>query len=309
METWLCRLCHENNIVGITERKSSGGTPQKALYDRLLMLLWFLASVDKYSSIADRFGFSESTACMAIHNLVFFIQEYLLEKIIVWPNEEEQKFIEALYFGLKKFSGIVGCVDTSHVPVRRPRVRGIDYYNRKEFYSIILQLIVREDLRITDVYVGWPGKVHDARVFLNSPFYQEAESKCGDGHILGDSAYPNLPFLMRPFTDNGRLTPLETHYNVVHSSIRSIVERAIGLLKGRFKRLTYIDQWDVKVMNATILTGCVMHNMCIMKTDTFEELLVEDRIPLREHHVEDFDGNAQEVAKQKRRQIAEQLSA
>ena len=56
-----------------------------------------------------------------------------------------------------------------------------------------------------DVYVGWPGKVHDARVFVNSPLYTKANSGnlfqpmnqtlCGVNVplvILGDPAYPLL---------------------------------------------------------------------------------------------------------------------
>ena len=35
-----------------------------------------------------------------------------------------------------------------------PSERGIDYYNRKDFYSIVLQAVVREDLRFIDIFAG-----------------------------------------------------------------------------------------------------------------------------------------------------------
>ena len=87
-----------------------------------------------------------------------------------------------------------------------PAERGIDYYNRKDYYSVVLQVVVREDMRFTDVYAGLPDRVHDARVFRQSHISVSCPALCGDDHILGDSAYPNLPFLLTPFKDNGHLT-------------------------------------------------------------------------------------------------------
>ena len=38
-----------------------------------------------------------------------------------------------------------------------------DYHNRKGFYSITMQSLVDFQGLFMDVYIGWPGKVHDAR--------------------------------------------------------------------------------------------------------------------------------------------------
>ena len=76
---------------------------------------------------------------------------------------------------------------------------------------MVLQGVVWENMRFTDVYTEWPGKVHDARVSRNSPFGQNVADLCGDGHMLGDSAYLNLTFLLSPFRDDGHLT--DTHKN------------------------------------------------------------------------------------------------
>ena len=43
-----------------------------------------------------------------------------------------------------------------------------NYVNRKGWYSIILQAVCDYNNIITDMNVGWPGRVHDARVFENS---------------------------------------------------------------------------------------------------------------------------------------------
>ncbi|CAH3108966.1 unnamed protein product [Porites lobata] len=69
------------------------------------------------------------------------------------------------------------------------------FEEKKGFFSVQLQVICDPDLFITDVFCGYPGSVHDARVFRNSPICREVEVNPdnyfpGNSHILGDAAYP-----------------------------------------------------------------------------------------------------------------------
>ena len=76
----------------------------------------------------------------------------------------------------------------------------------------MLQALVDHQYRFFNVYVGWPGSVHDARILSNSEVYQKGESgtlvpshiRTLDGIpvpvvILGDPAYPLLPWLLKPY--------------------------------------------------------------------------------------------------------------
>ena len=122
------------------------------------------------------------------------------------------------------FPQVVGALDGTHIPILKPTECPSDYYNRKGFYSILIQGVVDSQGCFIDVNIGWPGKVHDARVLANSTFYHKATSgnllpdwKRVINHmhvdvpllILGDPAYPLLPWLMKPFTDNSHLTAAE----------------------------------------------------------------------------------------------------
>lgn len=60
-------------------------------------------------------------------------------------------------------------------------------------------------------------------------------------HIVGDAAYPLSRFVMTPYKDNGYLSPIEKNYNFVQSSTKTVVERAFGLLKGKFAHLQYLN--------------------------------------------------------------------
>jgi len=48
------------------------------------------------------------------------------------------------------------------------------------------------------------------------------------------------------------------------------VERAIGLLKGRWRKLLYLDHLDERFAAKVIMAACVLHNMCLLHDD-FDE--------------------------------------
>ena len=94
------------------------------------------------------------------------------------------------------------------------------------------------------VNIGWPGKTHDARMFANSSVYTDIISvpqldkkNCVPLIILGDPAYPLLPWLIKPYIENSSSTPEEHTFNYRQSRARMVVENAFGLLKGRWRCL------------------------------------------------------------------------
>jgi len=165
------------------------------------------------------------------------------------------------------------------------------YYNRKGFHSIVLQGISDSECRFLDVYVGWPGSAHDARIWKNSPIYARLqrggpEILPPNAHVLGDSAYPCDTFLMCPYRDNGHLTTMQKRFNVVLSSSRVVIEQTFGLLKGRFRRLKFLDMSDLKLAAKVVVTACVLHNICIDNDDIGSS--DDDEIAADEHDVDEL---------------------
>ena len=78
--------------------------------------------------------------------------------------------------------------------------------------------------------------------------------------------------MITPFRDNGHLTADQTKYNKYHSSTRMVIERAFGQLKGRYRRLKYLD---VEVTNVPliVMAACLLHNLCIIHEDDVEEFI------------------------------------
>lgn len=159
-----------------------------------------------------------------------------------------------------------------------------------------------------DVFIGMPGRVHDARVFRSSGIYQKLINENNpllprDLHLLGDSAYPLMRNLLTPYRDNGHLNDVQNNYNYKMSSIRSVIERAFGRLKGKFRRLKYLDIGDPDFGTQIIAAACVLHNFLILNEsveDVIEEV-VEEYLPNLEVDIADEGGN------DKRDQIANML--
>lgn len=149
--------------------------------------------------------------------------------------------------------------------------------------------------------------MHDARVFRNSPLYYHMTNIQNpllpdDKHLIGDSAYPLLVNVMTPFRDNGHLTPAQTSYNINLSTIRSIIERAFGQLKGKFRRLKYLDIGDFALGVEMIASACILHNFIIENDE--EEIEFDGNLPLMEEDQIQRDGlGGQHAAINKRNNI------
>lgn len=143
---------------------------------------------------------------------------------------------------------------------------------------------------ITHCFVGYPGSVHDQRVFRQSEMalYLNNEEKFPfDSHIIGDAAYELHEHLLVPFKDNGHLTAAQKQYNFRLSSARVVVERCFALLKGRMRSLMHcLPMKRVDLMSEYIVACCVIHNICLLRND---ELAV---IPIIEGNPIENDDNA-----------------
>ncbi|KAJ8914172.1 hypothetical protein NQ315_016251 [Exocentrus adspersus] len=83
-------------------------------------------------------------------------------------------------------------------------------------------------------------------------------------HIL-HTQFPLAPALIRgtPFRDNGYLTQEELTYNKVHASSRAFIERAFGRLKGKFRRLKYLELHKSDYSSIIVCAACILHNFIL----------------------------------------------
>ena len=134
-----------------------------------------------------------------------------------------------------------------------------------------------------DVDCGWPGCVHDAKVFANSQINNALKSGNLPGtfnnllpgcdkipnYIIGDPAYPLTPFCMKEY--QSCKTNSEVLFNNILREARNPIECAFGRLKARWSILT--RKIDLKLENIPIVVmACfVLHNFCEWHNNTIDK--------------------------------------
>ncbi|KAK2568403.1 putative nuclease HARBI1 [Acropora cervicornis] len=168
---------------------------------------------------------------------------------------------------------IVGAIDGCHIEINAPPDNHEDYFNSKQQYSVNLQAIVNCNLKFIHVSFGYRGSIHDAREKMNkflTPINEICQWNRNPPLIMADSAYPLLKWLVKPYPNRGHLTADEREFNKKLSAARSVVERAFGMLKGRCRLLLKKVEQQTRTLSKTVLTACVLHNICFDHGDLYD---------------------------------------
>ena len=249
-------------------------------FQRVALTIYFMASTAEYRSVANLFGVSRSFVSICVKEVSQAIVKRLKSRYITIPKGDDLKQVIATYKGKWGFPMCAGAIDGTHVPIKIPSENHTDYVNRKSYYSIIMQGLVDSRYLFRDIVVGWPGSVHDARVLSNSEVYKLGndgalfpdikETILGqDIHpcILGDPAYPLLPWLLKPFPENQNTPTKHRRFNYRLSRPRMTVEDTFGRWKGRFPR--FAKRIDMKVEGVVhlVAASCILHNISELRRD------------------------------------------
>ncbi|KAJ8918523.1 hypothetical protein NQ315_015230, partial [Exocentrus adspersus] len=132
------------------------------------------------------------------------------------------------------FPGILGCIDCTHVAITTPFLQEDAYKNHHGFYSINVQMICDEQLRILNVNANFPGTVHDQFIFNASLVKEEMRrlhvNRIGSFFLLGDSGYALERYMLTPVLNAAPGSP-EERYTLRHCQIRNRIERVFGVIK------------------------------------------------------------------------------
>lgn len=288
-------------LQGLLRREQDHGWGHEL---EVLIYVYWLAHGLSYRVVSRVFNVPRSTIHRIVHKVAQFIWDNL-HRAIYFPSPAN---LETVGRGFGQLSGTpilnkaVGAIDGCHIRIKPPSLHRLDYLNYKGFYSINMQAICDSSGKFLDIFVGYPGSVHDTRILKSSSFYTARRYPPSGYFILGDGGYPCLETpvcLITPYREpvNGRV---QQRFNYHHSKGRSIIERAFGIMKTRW-RSTLFKALEVRPTFAPqVIASCAfLHNVCLDNGDILEpdQDVVGDnmdpQLPLQElHDPNETPGNA-----------------
>ena len=201
--------------------------------EKILALgLYRLGHGNSYVSIGPSFNVGKATVIEAVQDVVEALYEIRNEHIKFPENEAETRAAIETFQDLSDLPNIVGAIDGSHVRIKAPKDSPVDYFSRYQQHDFIIQAVVNGQKLFLDFACGYPGSMHDARVLRRSSIFRRAEG--GDiliaptvningneigPYLVGDSAYPLSPWLMKPYPEGTR-DRAEIKFNKELSSAR-----------------------------------------------------------------------------------------
>uniref|UniRef100_UPI00358E9383 uncharacterized protein isoform X1 n=1 Tax=Myxine glutinosa TaxID=7769 RepID=UPI00358E9383 len=289
-------ICH--NLTPVLQRSDTRFRLCIPVRKRVAVALWKLATNAKYRSVGHLFGVGRSTVCKCVQEVCKAITEILMPIHIPIPSAEHFAEIAEHFEQVWEMPQCVGAIDCTHIPIIAPQEYHYDYVNKKDWHSVVLQVVVDGQSLFWDLCAGFAGSANDSHVIRHSKLWTLAsagnllppDTKRIAGqdvgyYIIGGSAYPLQTWLMRPIPDRGRLTNCQHQYNLKLRLTRSVIEDAFKRLKGRWRCLLKRNDCDLHLVVNMITSCCVLHNLCEEHQDDFHEEWLIDKELAQPVHV------------------------
>uniref|UniRef100_A0A8B9H2A1 DDE Tnp4 domain-containing protein n=1 Tax=Astyanax mexicanus TaxID=7994 RepID=A0A8B9H2A1_ASTMX len=252
------RLSRETiaSLTGALQQETDHGWSRDI---EVLVFLYWLAHAASYRVVSRVFAIPKSSVHDIVHRMSRAVSG-LIRRVITLPTGEELAMIGAGFAhlaGSPSFMVAVGAIDGCHIRIKHPSTNAQCYLNRKLFHSIQLQAICDQKGTFLDIFVGYPGLVHDARVLKNRPIYKEALYPPAGRCILGDGGYPcvSAPIkLLTPYREPVQ-NPAQARFNSKLSRARCIIERAFGMLKTCWRSI-FFKALEVSPVFAPEVVAC-----------------------------------------------------
>ncbi|GBG75254.1 hypothetical protein CBR_g19888 [Chara braunii] len=214
--------------------------------------LYRWASGETFESASSSFGIGRASGLKAVMDVTNAILSAYPDKIAMPTGRRLLQVTRA--FGAKGFPNCSGAIDCTHVYVDKPaNAPSENYYDRKQQFSVVAQVVVDLDMRILDVFIGYPGSVHDQRVLRNSSLFRYAE-------VISSGITATLQ-------GRGWSSPTE-------GASRRGIKRAFGRLKGMWRLFLRHHKTNMDNLPQQFTAVCVIHNLLVEAGVPFDDAVL-----------------------------------
>ncbi|KAE8748732.1 hypothetical protein FOCC_FOCC004535 [Frankliniella occidentalis] len=245
--------------------------------------IYKMASLTEYRQVGNQFGVHKSTVHNCLYAFCIAVNDELGAEHIRMPDEAEATIIANQFEAITNIPQIIGAIDGSHIPITGPETGRADFTNRKGYCSFVLQALVDCQYLFRNISIKMPGCAHDAHVFRESELFKNREELMPKGvkevdgmripfFIVGDPAYPLLPWVIKNYSYDGRTTREMDSFNCHMNQGRIVVENAFGRLKARWRILLRQSEIHYTFIPQLVATCCILHNIIERNRDNFNLL-------------------------------------
>ncbi|GBG73545.1 hypothetical protein CBR_g16888 [Chara braunii] len=158
---------------------------------------------------------------------------------------------------------------------------------RKSGLVAVRDVVVDLNLRVPDVFVGYPGSCHDVRIVHLSSLWARAEAGKlftgppimlpfgvgTNGYLLGDNGYPPSEWVVIPYGGVSQ-HPSEIRFDNKQKTARGAVERAFGRLKGMWRLFLHSHKTNMETLLQQFVAVCILRNILIDAGIPFDDNLL-----------------------------------
>lgn len=236
-----------------------------------------LAAGDSISTLSFSYRIGKTTVSNIIIETTDAIWTTLKCIVFMETNEEFWKTIANDYWKKWNFPNCLGAIDGKHVAMQAPNNMGSEFYNYKDFHSIILLAMCDANYIFTMVDIGASGRHSDGGVFKNSEFYRRimnnslhipseeylpSANKKAPYVLVGDEAFPLNTYLMRPYPGRNTIRlPAEVRiFNYRLSRARRVIENTFGIMVSRWRILRRSIIGKITTVENIVKATTCLHN-------------------------------------------------
>ena len=246
------RLEHLLSLVGPRIQKQDTHLRESISAEECLVVtIRFLSSGDAQQSLCYFFRIGKTTISKIIAVTCQAVYDQLKDQYLSSPSSKEEMEIAKSFEELWNMPHVIGAIDGKCIRMRYPKFSGIQYYNYKGFFSLVLMAICDANYCFTLFDVGQFRSNNDSGILANSKMGEAIENvslkvpdfakiNADTGKIpyyfIGDEIFPLKTWLMRPYPKKALVDDEEKKiFNYRQSRARRVIKNAFGILTARWR--------------------------------------------------------------------------